>query len=338
MTGWKRLALMGLMVCLPIPMLAASGLAVPLPAVVYRVAVGVAERTQAVAVRVPGFEAVVAETKQVARRGTIRFSAEELAAGAKPTRTLTPTGDDRVERTRRAPRTAGRAPQRPTATKGRAARALPARSVTPLQAEAEPAARTVAAPDTPERPRTADPPAHADRAPEKPVPAEGGGGGSNTGPSQAPEPKTSPTREEPRTAAPREEPKNTSGTSPAPLPPPPPPPPPASVPPLPVTGVDPVQDPLTLAPKAELEEIAAELRTIAAARNGDRVAQALEKVESAVARLEKTPPDNQGAIGDIRNAIQKLDDALAEREITLAERTLYVTRLNAVVEQLKVTA
>jgi hypothetical protein len=78
--GWQRLLLTSLIVCLPVPMLAASGLAVPLPPVVYRVAVGLAERTQAVAVRLPGFEAVVAETTEPPRRGTIKLSAQELAA------------------------------------------------------------------------------------------------------------------------------------------------------------------------------------------------------------------------------------------------------------------
>lgn len=80
--GWQRLFLTTLIVCLPVPMLAASGLAVPLPSVVYRVAVGVAERTQAVAVGVPGFEAIVAETTETPRHGMIRLSAQERAATA----------------------------------------------------------------------------------------------------------------------------------------------------------------------------------------------------------------------------------------------------------------
>src|ERR671914_1811344 len=82
LSGWRRVALMGVMVALPIPLFAASGLAVPLPSVVYRVAVGVAERTQAVAVGVPGFEAVVAETTETARHGVIRLSAQERATAA----------------------------------------------------------------------------------------------------------------------------------------------------------------------------------------------------------------------------------------------------------------
>jgi hypothetical protein len=80
--GWQRLLLTSLIVCLPVPMLAASGLAVPLPPIVYRVAVGLAERTQAVAVGVPGFEAVIAEATETPRGGVIRLSAQERAATA----------------------------------------------------------------------------------------------------------------------------------------------------------------------------------------------------------------------------------------------------------------
>jgi hypothetical protein len=78
--GWQRLLITSLIVCLPVPMLAASGLAVPLPAIVYRVAVGVAERTQEVAVGVPGFDAVVAEATETPRPGKIKLSPQELAA------------------------------------------------------------------------------------------------------------------------------------------------------------------------------------------------------------------------------------------------------------------
>jgi hypothetical protein len=78
--GWQRLLLTSLIVCLPVPMLAASGLAVPLPSIVYRVAVGVAERTQEVAVGVPGFDAVVAEATETPPRGTIKLAPQELAA------------------------------------------------------------------------------------------------------------------------------------------------------------------------------------------------------------------------------------------------------------------
>jgi hypothetical protein len=341
MAGRKRLALMGLMVCLPIPLLAASGLAVPLPSVVYRVAVGVAERTQAVAVRVPGFEAVVTETKQVARRGTIRFSAEELAVAAKPSGGVASATEDLPNRTSRAPRAAGRAVHR-TATPRRVARPLSVRRVSPVAAEPELGTRAVAAPANRETPRASDETAREERAPAKKdsVPAaEVPGVDAATSPRQPPETKTAPPRDEPRTSPPKQEPKNTPGPSTAPPPPPPPATPPASLPPLPVTPpIDPLPDPLPLTPKAQLEAIAAELRQIAGTGDDDdggRVGQAVEKVESAVERLEKTPPDKQGAVGDIKNAVQKLDDALSDGEIGIAQRILFVTRLNAVSQQLK---
>jgi hypothetical protein len=333
MTAWKRLALMGVMVCLPIPMLAASGLAVPLPSVVYRVAVGVAERTQAVAVRVPGFEAVVAETKQVARRGTIRFSAEELAAAAERRRAVASASEARPQRTRLTPRPAGRSIHRTAATRGRVARPRPARPVASAEPESE-HGRTVAAPaESGEATNAPEPEAREERASMKkdPVAVDDPGGAAR----HAPETKPAQPRDEARTTPTREEPRNTPATGSAPPPPPPPASPPASLPPLPVT---PPTDPLPLTPKAQLEAIAAELREIAGKHDdgdGGRVGQAVEKVESAVERLEKSPPDNQGAVGDIKNAVQKLDAALAEGEINIAQRTLFVTRLNAVSAQLK---
>jgi hypothetical protein len=347
MAGWKRLASMGLLVCLTIPMLAASGLAVPLPSVVYRVAVGVAERTQAVAGRVPGFDAVVTETKQVARRGTIRFSAEELAVAARPGGAASSadgaaaSGDkNRAGQPRRASRPTGRPVRGPSAMRRGATRArpLPARLASPVQAEAD-GSRPAAAPES-ENPPASDSPARDERPQVKrdhaPAADPGGPATAHRNP-----PETRTPRDEPRANPPKDEPRNTPGAGPAPPAPPTPAPPPVTLPPVPVTPpIDPLPDPLPLTPKAQLEAIAAELREIAG--NGDddggRVAQAVDKVESAVERLEKSPPDNQGAVGDIKNAIQKLDAALDDGEIDLATRTLFVTRLNAVSAQLKGTS
>jgi hypothetical protein len=335
MTAWKRLALMGVMVCLPIPMLAASGLAVPLPSVVYRVAVGVAERTQAVAVRVPGFEAVVAETKHVARRGTIRLSAEEIAAAA-PRRAVASASETRPQRTRLTPRPARRSVHRTVATRGRVARPRrSARPVAPTETDSE-HGRTVAAPaESRDAPNAPQPEVREERESMKkdPVAVEDPGAASRP----ASETKPARPRDEPRTTPTREEPRNTPATGSAP-PPPPPASPPASLPPLPVSPpTDPLPDPLPLTPKAQLEAIAAELREIAGNHDDDggRVGQAVEKVESAVERLEKSPPDKQGAVGDIKNAVQKIDAALGEGEIDSVQRTLFVTRLNAVSAQLK---
>jgi hypothetical protein len=75
----QKLAL-GLIVCLPVPALAGSGLAIPLPSVVYRVAVAFAERSHEIAVRIPGLGAIVDESSDAVRAGTIRLSQAEAAA------------------------------------------------------------------------------------------------------------------------------------------------------------------------------------------------------------------------------------------------------------------
>jgi hypothetical protein len=340
MTAWKRLALMGLMVCLPIPLLAASGLAVPLPSVVYRVAVGVAERTQAVAVRVPGFEAVVAETKQVARHGKIRLAPEELAVADSPTRAAVPAAADRPRRVRRVRPSTLRPASRPKGTKEPAPRETPLKLGAPSGAEAR--AVAAPAPDTQEAPRAQDTPAREERIQEKSdsAPAGNPSPGSPAGTGELPEPRSSAPREEPKPSPPAEEPRNAPGDTRV-VPPPPRTTPPPPVPPLPVAlPIDPLPEPepVPVTPATELEAIADELRKVDELLHddGSRVGGALQKVESALARLEKTPPDKQGAVGDIKNAVQKLDAALAEGEIDLVERTSFVTRLNAVSAQLKV--
>jgi hypothetical protein len=318
MSGWKRLALMGLMVCLPIPMLAATGLAVPLPAAVYRVAVGVAERTQAVAVRMPGFEAVVAESTHVARRGTIRLSAAELRTAGK----LPPAAASRPveDRPKRANRTKARRAERRAVTPGRPVARAPIGAGTRLENEPVKETRVAAAPDPAEVSRATETHAKPERVAEKKEQAPERADSAPEADTRASPPPT------PKPAPPKEEPKNTSPPPPSPPPATPPPP----LPPIAVTPpIDPLPDPIPVSPKAQLEEIATDLEEIADARHADRVGQAVEKVQSAVEELEETPPDKQGAIGDIKNAVQKLDAALAEGEINLAERTLFVTRLNA---------
>jgi hypothetical protein len=320
MAGWKRFVLMGLMVALPVPMFAASGLAVPLPSIVYRAAVGMAERTQAVAVAVPGFEAVVAETTEIARRGTIRLSPEELATRLVESSALATPKEARPNRTVSPKPPASPAARREAAQKTSAARPRPGRPVGAANTEAGRRVTKVTRPDSHAQPPQPHVPARPEPASEKKEPPAAEARDERSHPSPV-------HPQEPKSPAPKEEPKS----GPTPSPPPALPPPPASLPPLPVTTpIDPLPDPVPLTPKAQLEEIAADLKEIADTRTVDRVAQALEKVQSAVERLEKKPPDNQGAVGDIKNAVQKLDDALAEGEISLAERTLFVSRLKAV--------
>ena len=310
MAGWKRLALMGVLVALPIPTFAASGLAVPLPGVVYRAAAGIAERTQAVAVQVPGLGAVVSETTEVARRGTIRLSADELAAPSPPADSPpspAADGSDVTKTKRLAVRRSVRSPR------ARVRRAAPAGPAARVSRSAAPA------PVSSEPQRASDQPASGQKPTE-------------TRPSGQPAPSAA-TPAQSTDTRPKGE---TPGAPTTPPPAPPPPSPPASLPPLPVIPpADLPPAPVPVTPKAQLQAIADELLELAEARDAHRVEQAWENVDSAVERLAKSPPDKSGAIGDIKNAVQKLDAALADGEISLVERTLYVTRLNAVSQLLK---
>jgi hypothetical protein len=335
MAGWKRFALMFLMVAVPVPVFAASGLAVPLPAVVYRAAVGLAQQTQAVAVRVPVVGSVVAETTRVARKGTIRFSAAELASGggeaARSDFRLEPGGpaSQSARRTRlgRGVKNADTHPASASPAPARRAKRVRDMGNAPA-ASGERGSRGGAKEETPQA--ATAPPGQSETAREqKPAPAnrEEPAGGLTPAPAHPAETKNPP-KEDSRTPTPA------PPTSPPPAPPPP------SPSPLPISPpVDSVSDPLPLTPEAQLDAIADDLRKLVEAKPGtrraDRLQQVLDKVESASARLAKKPPDNEGAIGDIRNAVQKLDAALLEGVISPLERTEFATRLEAVSTLLK---
>jgi hypothetical protein len=323
MAGWKRLVLMGLMVAVPVPLFAASGLAVPLPSVVYRVAVGIAESTHEVAVRVPGLGTVEAESTHVARAGTITFSAQELASRTARARSSR-APEAHPSKTQRPEPAAGRAergartPLRPKARSTRADRV--SRKIVPdFEFATAKAAGPAARGEPQESPRGRSEPAHEQK---QQVIAGEPRAGTPADPGHLTEPKVSLPKEE-------------ATTNPKLAPPPPPPPAPSLPRPLPVTTpVDPTPDAVHLTPAAQLENIADDLRALVekspGTRRAERIQQVLDKVESARARLEKTPPDNQGAVGDIRNAVQKLDSAFLEGVITLVEHTDFKTRLKAI--------
>lgn len=77
---WPKLLALGALVFLPVPTLTASGLAVPIPSLVYQVAAGLASRTQEVVVGLPGFDAVVGDAQEESHAGVITRSAAEVAA------------------------------------------------------------------------------------------------------------------------------------------------------------------------------------------------------------------------------------------------------------------
>ena len=331
---------MGLMVAVPVPVFAASGLAMPLPSIVYRVAVGVAASTQSIAVQVPGLRAVAADTARAAPRGSIRLAAEELGAASAPLDSASPQIEHASEGDH--PQPDARVSRVAKAAKGSAPDGARARS-DPGNTEAlEPAASA----------ETGDPAPigrdkHDPRASQTPPGSEAREEAKSDLVSRD-EPKGEPSSSTP--AHPSEQPKanpgkedSKGGSDPTPTSPPPPQPPPplppvlSPPPPLPPTllpPVDPLPSPVSLTPDAHLDSIADDLREIVGARGGtsggDRVEQALDKVESASGRLANIVPDNQGAIGDIRNAIQKLDDALEEGGVSFLEHTDLVARLREV--------
>ena len=80
MDGWQKLLALGALVFLPVPALTATGLAVPIPSLVYQVAGGLAAQSQEIVGGLPGFHAVVADAPRRSRKGAIRLSASERVA------------------------------------------------------------------------------------------------------------------------------------------------------------------------------------------------------------------------------------------------------------------
>lgn len=171
--GWQKLLLLGALVFLPVPVLTASGLAVPIPSLVYQVASGLATQTQAIVVQLPGFDAVVADEGGAAREGVIRLSAAELSVprttidlgpvenagsqnGSRPGSKKSPVaaGDDAPARDQGSP--AGTTPDGDSttgATSGEASTGTPAGVIPP-----EPGAPPPPPPPPPPQPQTPPPP------------------------------------------------------------------------------------------------------------------------------------------------------------------------------------
>lgn len=80
-TGWQKL-LLGFALCLPIPALSVSGLAVPLPSAVYRVAVAIVESTESLAGALTGADQ---ETRVLSvRRPTLIRPLSDLPSRSSP--------------------------------------------------------------------------------------------------------------------------------------------------------------------------------------------------------------------------------------------------------------
>ena len=163
--GWQKLLLLGALVFLPVPVLTASGLAVPIPSLVYQVASGLARATQAFVVQLPGFEAVVADEAAASHEGVIRRSAEELSTPGQLISLRRPVADGGSEKTEsnRASRPAARkSPVAAGADSPERDQATPAESTTTetLPGQDRPTGAPVAAtqPDPPPPPSVQPPP------------------------------------------------------------------------------------------------------------------------------------------------------------------------------------
>ena len=91
--GWQKLLALGALVFLPVPALTATGLAVPIPSLVYRVAAGLAAQSQEIVGGLPGFHAVVANSPRRTRKGVIRLSAAERVEETASTQATTVSAD-----------------------------------------------------------------------------------------------------------------------------------------------------------------------------------------------------------------------------------------------------
>jgi hypothetical protein len=295
-SGWQKL-LLGAALCLPVPTFAVSGLAVPLPAAVYRAAAGIVGQTQAF---------------------TQAFA--PFGEGVETTRLLAPPSEERERSFAAAPRRSSKtfrtAPARgATGVAGTARttgpRGLPARKNRQAPSPSgerrdvlytfatEPAqAGGVEAPQTltfsAEPPPASEPKEHrfTARPESQPSPTR------NEQPAKdEPTRSEQPVRDDP---APRETPPSERRTNlPAVLAPPPPLPPGERTPPAPV--------PETMDARAMLRAL---LKDNPGTPLASKVEDALDKLAKADIELGKTPPDRRAALNNIEDAVGDVEAAV----------------------------
>ena len=179
----RQLAMLCLLMALP-PTLAASGLTLPLPGVVYRLAVTIVESTEVIAARIVG--APVTETAAAPKDGTIRLTRVEIAeARQAPSQRA---GGPSVLNAATTVQSASTKAKRQPATR-RASSAEPLRAVVVRPGSAQTAERVTPSPPSPApapapAPATADDHPVAQQAPEQEAPTPK--------PSAHPEPASAP--------------------------------------------------------------------------------------------------------------------------------------------------
>jgi hypothetical protein len=297
-SGWQKL-LLGAALCLPVPTFAVSGLAVPLPAAVYRAAAGIVGQTQAF---------------------TQAFA--PFGGGVETTRLLAPPSEERERSFAAAPRRSSKssrtAPARGAtgvagAARTPARRALPARKHRPATSPSgerrdvlytfatEPA--QAGGPEAPQTLTFSAEPAPASEPKEHRF---------TTRPESQPSPtrneqpaKDEPTRSEQPVRddpAPRETPPSERRTNPpAVLAPPPP------LPPGERTNLSPVPVPETMDARAMLRAL---VKDNPGTPLASKLEDALDKLAKADIELGKTPPDRRAALNNIEDAVGDVEAAV----------------------------
>jgi hypothetical protein len=305
-SGWQKLML-GAALCLPVPVFAMSGLTVPLPAAVYRAAVGIVEQTQAFT---RAFTPLVGESTE----GTVRLLAPsedgERSFAGSPSR---PSRPPRTAATRRATGVAGAA--RTAARQGRPAgkaRQAPRTSgrsdaqytfaSEPLQAGRNEAPQTVIFSGEPTP--TSEPPEHrftARPAPESQSPTRIEHPAKEASTRSEPERNDSSPNTDPSLRNPPPSERRTS-------------PPAVLAPPPPL----PTEERLDLPPVPipEMKSARAMLRALVDDNPktplANKLEGALDKLEKADIELAKTPPDREAALNNIEDAIGDVEAAVEQ--------------------------
>jgi hypothetical protein len=290
-SGWQKL-LLGAALCLPVPTFAVSGLAVPLPSAVYRVAAGIVGQTQAFTQAFAPFGGV--ETTRLLAPPTEEQERSFAAARTRP---------GKSSRTATASRTSGVASAAPATARRRSARKH--RQATSPSSERTDVLYTFA---------TEPPQAAGGEAPQTltftadpALPSEPKEHRFTTRPESQPSPTRTeqPTKDEPaRSEQPERNndpsPSERPASSPVVLAPPPPLPPGerTSLPPAPLPEAD---------ARAMLRAL---VRDNPGTPLASKLEDALDKLAKADIELAKTPPDRSAALNNIEDAVGDVEAAV----------------------------
>jgi hypothetical protein len=315
-SAWHKL-LLGAALCLPVPAFAASGLAVPLPAAVYRVAAGIVGQTQALTQAFAPFGGSVGAPQLLAalsEEPEPLFTAARTRSAKAPRTALADrgTGVARAGRTTRRALTA-RKQRRETSRSSARADVLYTFASEPAQAAANEAPQTLTFSADPSA--SSEPKEHRfTTRPESQPPArtEGPAGAGQPAKDEAPTRSAQPERND---SAPGDDSSPAEPTS----------PPAVIAPPPPLPSAERTNLPPAQAPEAKSAR--AMLRALVRDNPGtplaSKVEDALDKLDKADVELAKTPPDLSAALNNI-------EDAVGDVEAAVEQGLLAATRGNTI--------